>query len=145
MDDSLVIAEATSIEKIQALESAMRKMPQEEIPVKHYFSEGVYAREIFIKKGTVLTGHIHKYSQLNILSKGEISVSTEEGIKRISAPFTIVSPAGTKRVAYAHEDCIWTTIHGTHETDVEKIESHFIAKDQNEYLEFCKNLMIEGD
>ena len=106
MDDSLVIAEATSIEKIQALETAMREMPQEEIPVKHYFSEGVYAREIFIKKGTVLTGHIHKYSQLNILSKGEISVSTEEGIKRISAPFTIVSPAGTKRVAYAHEDCI---------------------------------------
>lgn len=145
MDDSLVIAEATSIEKIQALESAMREMPQEEIPVKHYFSEGVYAREIFIKKGTVLTGHIHKYSQLNILSKGEISVSTEEGIKRISAPFTIVSPAGTKRVAYAHEDCIWTTIHGTHETDIEKIENHFIAKDQNEYLEFCKNLMIEGD
>ena len=145
MDDSLIIAEATSIEKIQALETAMREMPQEEIPVKHYFSEGVYAREIFIKKGTVLTGHIHKYSQLNILSKGEISVSTEEGIKRISAPFTIVSPPGTKRVAYAHEDCIWTTIHGTHETDVEKIESHFIAKDHNEYLEFCKNLMIEGD
>lgn len=145
MDDSLVIAEATSIEKIQALETAMREMPQEEIPVKHYFSEGVYAREIFIKKGTVLTGHIHKYSQLNILSKGEISVSTEEGIKRISAPFTIVSPAGTKRVAYAHEDCIWTTIHGTRETDIEKIENHFIAKDHNEYLEFCKNLMIKGD
>lgn len=144
MDDSLAIAEATSIEKIQALETAMREMPQEEIPVKHYFSEGVYAREICIKKGTVLTGHIHKYSQLNILSKGEISVSTEEGIKRISAPFTIVSPAGTKRVAYAHEDCIWTTIHGTRETDIEKIENHFIAKDHNEYLEFCKNLMIKG-
>jgi quercetin dioxygenase-like cupin family protein len=145
MNNELIISEIVSIEQIQALEVAMREMPQEEIPVNHYFSNGVYAREIFIKKGTTLTGHIHKYSQLNILSKGEISVYTENGIKRISAPFTIVSPAGTKRVAYAHEDCVWTTIHGTHETDLEKIEEKFIVKDHSEYLEFCNKLTIKGE
>lgn len=145
MNDELIICGVASIEQIQALEVTMREMPQEDIPVKHYFSEGVYAREIFIKKGTTLTGHIHKYSQLNILSKGEISVSTEDGIKRISAPFTIVSPPGTKRVAYAHEDCVWTTIHGTHEKDIDKIESQFIAKNQSDYLEFCNSLMIKGE
>jgi hypothetical protein len=67
---------------------------------------------------------------LNILSKGEISVLTEDGIKRVSAPFHVVSPAGTKRIAYAHEDCVWTTIHGTEENDLEKIEAHFIAQSE---------------
>jgi hypothetical protein len=119
------------------------QMPQLDLPVKHHFSKGVYARELFIPKGTVLTGKIHKHAQLNILSQGEISVLTEDGIKRVKAPFHVVSPAGTKRIAYAHEDCVWTTVHGTEETDLEKIEATFIAQTEQEYLEFCKVLEIK--
>lgn len=115
-----------------------------DLPVKNYFSKDVYARELLIPKGTVLTGKIHKYANLNILSKGDISVLTEDGIKRICAPFTIVSPPGTKRIAYAHEDSIWTTIHGTDETDLEVIEEHFTADSYEEYLKFCEKLKIEG-
>lgn len=118
----------------------MRKMPPVECPVTHHFSQGVYARELFIPKGTVLTGKIHKYHQLNIMSKGDLSVLTDEGIKRVQAPFTIVSPPGTKRIAYAHEDTVWTTIHGTDETDLDKIEAHFIAQSEQEFLEFCGKL-----
>jgi hypothetical protein len=129
-------------QKVFALEEKMLQMEQVELPVTHHFSPGVYARELFIPKGTVLTGKIHKYAQLNIMSKGDISVLTEDGIKRVQAPFTIVSPAGTKRIAYAHEDTIWTTIHGTDETDLEKLEAHFIAKDDSEYLAFCEQLQI---
>jgi quercetin dioxygenase-like cupin family protein len=132
--------------KVFELEAAMkRECELVELPVKHYFSQGVYARELFIPKGTVLTGKIHKYEQLNIMSQGELSVLTENGIKRVKAPFTIVSPPGTKRVAYAHEDTIWTTIHGTEETDVEKIEEKFIAQSEEDYLEYCKTLQIEGE
>jgi len=72
------------------------------------------------------------------MSCGDLSVLTEEGIQRVQAPFTIVSPAGTKRIAYAHEDTVWTTIHGTHETDLDKIESDLIAQNDQEYEEFCK-------
>jgi len=64
----------------------------------------------------------------------------ESGIKRVRAPFTVVSPAGTRRVAYAHEDTIWMTVHGTHETDLDKIEDHFIAQTYGEYLDYCKSL-----
>lgn len=130
------------LDNVLRLEASMSEMPRLEISVKHYFSKGVYAREIFIPKGAVLVGHIHKYENLNIVSKGEISVTTENGVERISAPFTVVSPAGTKRAAYAHEDTIWTTIHGTDETDVEKIESIFVAKTKYEYLEFEERLII---
>jgi hypothetical protein len=44
----------------------------------------------------------------------------------------VVSPPGVKRLAYAHEESIWATIHGTDETDVDKIEEQFIAKDYSE-------------
>lgn len=126
------------------MKGEMLNYPPVEIPVKHYFSEGVYAREIIIPKGTIVLGKIHKFSQLNILSKGDHSVLTENGVIRIQAPFTIVSPAGTQRIGYAHEECIWTTIHGTRLTDLEKIEEHFIAKDYQEYLEFVEGRLCLG-
>lgn len=130
-------------DKVHALERVMLQMPQVEMPVTHHFAEGTYGRELFIPKGTVLTGKIHKYSQINVLVAGELSVLTEDGIKRVKPPFIVVSPPGTKRIAYAHEDSIWLTIHGTRETDLQKIEAHFIAQNDQEYLAHCKALQIE--
>lgn len=132
------------IAKLEQFELRMMDYKQIDIPVRHYFSQGIYAREITIPKDTILTGKIHKYSQLNILSKGDISVLTDEGVKRVQAPFTIVSPPGTKRVAYAHEECVWTTIHGTDLTDLEQIEERFIAQNSQEYLTFCEQLKLEA-
>ncbi len=115
-------------EQIAKLETALLKLPQVETPITHRFSKGIYAREMFIPKGTLLIGKIHKFENLNIISQGDISVLTEEGVKRIKAPCTIVSPPGAKRVGYAHEDTTWTCIHATEETDLEKIEEEVIAK-----------------
>jgi quercetin dioxygenase-like cupin family protein len=125
-------------EKVNVLERHMREMPQIEIPVRHYFSQGLYAREISIPAGALITGKIHKYPQLNILSKGEMLLISDGEVQRVQAPMTVCSPPGTKRAAYAVSDCVWTTIHATDETDVEKIEAHFIAKDETEYLEFSQ-------
>ena len=138
------MTEVTEItrDKVLRIEAEMFRMPQVELKHVDYFSKGVYARELHIPAGVTLTGKIHKYQNLNILSKGEMTVSTDEGMKRVSAPFTIVSPPGTKRVAYAHTDCIWTTIHGTDKQDVDQIELEFIAQSDTEYLEFCKQLQI---
>lgn len=127
-------------EKVFAIEAEMRKRDMLDLPVRHFFSQGVYARELFIPKGTLLTGQIHKFQQLNIMSQGEMSVLTEEGVVRVKAPFTIVSPPGTKRIAFAHEDTVWTTIHGTDETDLEKIEAHFIAKTDDEFRVFIEQV-----
>ncbi len=140
-DNAVTVEEPKELslrEKVFVIEDEMFKHEQLELPVKHYFSDGVYARELFIPKGTLLTGKIHKYPQLNIMSQGDMSVLTEDGIVRVQAPFTIVSPPGTKRIAYAHEDTIWTTIHGTEETDLEKIESHYIAETDAEYTAFLE-------
>lgn len=130
-------------DKVFAVEALMKEQPQVDIEAKHYFSKGVYAREITIPAGTVLVGEIHKFTNLNILSKGEIEVLVGGEIRRIEAPFTIVSPAGTKRIARALSECIWTTVHGTDEVDLAVIEKTFIAKDEQEWLEFCNANQLE--
>jgi hypothetical protein len=140
--NDLVLDHQVDRAAVMRLEAEMLKTPQIELEVVHYFSKGVYARELHIPKGITLTGKIHKYENLNILSKGELSVLVDGEIVRISAPFTVVSPPGTKRVAYAHEDCIWTTIHGTEKRDVDMIEVEFIAQSEAEYLSFAEALKL---
>lgn len=131
-------------EKVFALEDMMKEQPQLELKVIHHFSYGVYARELHIPSGTLLTGEIHKLENLNILSQGEMSVLVGDEVKRISAPFTVVSPPGTKRIAFAHTNCIWTTIHGTFEKDIDKIKEFFIAANELDYLEYCGQLRLVG-
>lgn len=131
-------------EKLAKLEDVLFSGETIELPVKHHFSRGVYARELFIPKGTVLVGKIHKFSQINMVLKGDISVLTEDGVKRVKAGETIVSPAGMKRAGYAHEDTIWTTVHGTNETDLERLEDELIAASFDDYDAFCAAL-AQGD
>ncbi len=133
-----------TFEKVVEMESLMKKMPQVEVPVRNYFSAGVYAREIRIPAGATVTGKIHKLANLNILSEGEMIVSTDDGMKRVKAPFTVVSPPGTKRIAHAITDCVWTTVHGTHVTDVDAIEVAFTADSEQDYLQFCQTQQIQG-
>lgn len=140
------VAELSLRDKVNLIEGEMLKCKQREIPIRHYFSPGVYAREITIPADTLLTGRVHKYAQLNILSGGEISVLTEDGIVRVKAPFTVVSPPGTKRIAYAHTECTWTTILHTEETDPDKIEELFTVATDKEYLEFSNaQKLIEAE
>lgn len=131
-----------TIEKIFRLEREMVKFEQLEILTTHYFAEGLYAREIFIPKGVLLTGKIHKTEHLNILSKGEITVWTEDGMKRLKSPYTLVSKPGTKRVGFAHEDTIWTTIHATKETNLEKLELELIEDNQVFLERKCPGLLL---
>lgn len=120
--------------KIERLEGMMRQVEdQVEIKPVHRFADGLYAREIFIPKGTLLTGKIHKREHLNIVALGEISVLTEAGPQRIKAPFTMVSLPGTKRVGYAHEDTVWITVHATDETRVELVEDELVVDTYDQY------------
>lgn len=145
-DVAVILQDAIGRDQILRLEHAVGQVEQIDMPVKHYFARGIYARELFIPKGTVLVGKIHNYSQINIVSKGDISVTTDDGVKRVQAPFTIASPAGTKRAGYAHEDTIWTTISHSFETDPEKLESELIAPSFEAYELFCKAVaQIEGE
>lgn len=125
-------------QQIFAIEAEIKKLPQLEIPVRHIFSDGIYAREISVPALSLITGVIHKYPQLNILSKGHIRVSVDEDIREIEAPFMIASPAGVKRIAFTITDVVWVTVIHTFLTCVDEIEKKFFAHSEQEYQDFVK-------
>lgn len=127
MNDIQQLPEKINRTDIIAWEKLARTAPQVELRVEHHFSFGVYARTLYIPKGIILTGQIHKFENLNVLLKGKLRVSVEDRLETIEAPFTVVSPPNTKRIAEALEDSIWMTVHGTHERNLEIIEDYFIA------------------
>ena len=131
----------TRINDIKELVSVMKDLPQLDAPVKHNFSKGVYAREIFMPKGMLIVGKIHKTRHLNIISQGKCTVATPTRRLEIEAPFTFESFEGEQKVVYMHEDVVWTTIHLTEETDLAKIEEQCIAED---YDEQTINALVES-
>lgn len=134
---SLVPVQTTPRDRIFAFEDeVMRKHEPVEVPIRHYFSDGVYAREMVVPKGVLLTGKIHKYTQLNMLLSGDVSVLLDDGWVRVRAPYTTVQAPGAKRMFYAHEVSVWTVILRTEETDVEKIEACFVAETEADYKRF---------
>ncbi len=139
--------ESVSSEDLRALVTAFEARqllkPQVELKVVHHFSHGVVARELHIPAGVDLTGRIHKFANLNTLSKGIMDIATENGVVRVEAPYTVVSPPGTKRAATTITDCVWTTYLGTNETDIDKIEAEFTTNSEQEYLEFAGSLTLK--
>jgi hypothetical protein len=121
----------------QKMENEMLKYPQVEIDTGHFHTQGIYAREIRVPAGSLMTGHTHRLPQLNIFSKGIVDVLTDKGMVRMVAPCTFVSPAGTKRVGYVYEDLVWTTVFGVEEPDVEEFERKYIVKGDAEYQAYC--------
>jgi quercetin dioxygenase-like cupin family protein len=133
-DDRLIKQDKEARGKILALQSVMEDMPStlDQFKLTHHFAPSVYAREMLLPAGHTIVGKIHKHSHLNIIVKGRVSVSTEEGAKEFKGGEVFTSFAGTKRAVYAHEDTTWITIHVTEQTDLDKIEDEIIAKDFEE-------------
>lgn len=104
-------------------------------PVKHTYCKNQYIREIFNPAGELLVTKIHKVEHPFFLLKGEMSIMSEEGEMRISAPYYGVTPIGTKRVIYAHTDCTFVTVHPTDKKDLTEIEKDLITTDYKELEE----------
>lgn len=132
----------SNIDRLKALEGAMKQFDQVEVGVIHHFAPGVYAREMHVRAGTMLTGKIHKHAHLNVMSKGKAILVNEDGRQIVEAPFSFVSRPGTKRAFYAYSDVVWTTIHPTDLTDLDEIERELIAED---YLSLESEHELDSD
>lgn len=133
----VALPDTPSLATIQQFERQLKAMPgQIQIEPVHYFADGLYGREITIPAGTVLTGKIHKAAHLNFLMRGEITVWTEQGMRRLVGPQVIVSQPGAKRVGLAHTDTVWITVHASKETELDKLEAELIEPE---------NPLIEGE
>lgn len=132
--------------KIVALEAKMKLQTEHLIHIepRHYFANGLYAREITIPAGTLITGLIHKTEHICVLSKGKISVYTDEGMKTIEASTVVHSSPGIKRALFAHEDSVWINFHHnpTNEMDIEKIEKIYVVETFEELAQSQEQKLI---
>jgi len=95
----------------------------DELPIREFVFGGMYAREMTIPAGVALTGKIHNEDHFCIVSQGDISVITDNGYQRITAPAIFETKAGIKKLGYAHTDTVFTTIHATELTDKDEISA----------------------
>lgn len=116
--------------KVEQLEGAMLKLPQAECSVVHRFSPGLYIREVRIPADTYAIGHYQKTTHLNVMLQGRVTMVDEVWKKHeLRAPQTFIAGPGRK-IGYVHEDMVWLNIYATTETDIEKLEAHFLHKSE---------------
>jgi hypothetical protein len=146
MRSLVALLEAASVTRqdVTALETEMRKLPQVDIPVAHFFSEGLYVRAVSIPKGAITVGKIHKHECISILAKGERSTLVDGRIIRVSAGFIQVTPPGFKRASFTHEDSVWVTAHATQERDIKKLEDELVCETERDYQDFCRVIEAEA-
>ena len=124
-------------EKIEIVESALFSLDQVDLPVSHYFAEGLYIRQFTIPRSVMLTSFYHKTEQFQIMLRGKLSIVTEDGVIQVSAPYYGVSRAGLKKLAYAHEEVLWIDVHAnpTNERDIDVLEKMLYANTYEELLQ----------
>lgn len=121
--------EVTKQDDIYKLQSLMLKGDTIELETRHHFSDGLYARELFIPAGVCLVGALHKTKHLYTVVKGKCRVSSQFENLEIEAPFMGETIPQTKRVIYAVTDCVWITYHPTDLTDVKEIEKALLEQE----------------
>lgn len=128
MHEPAVLPHAPTLAEIERIERVLLAAEAEhgvELRTRHHFAPGVYAREVFIPAGTVLTGARHKCAHL-VTFVGDITVWHEGQMVRLTGHHTLLSTPGAKRVGYAHADTWCTGFFATDETDVRKLEEMLV-------------------
>ena len=108
---------------------------------KHSFAEGLYLREMKMKKDQLGFSAIHKHSYGFFLLSGLLASSKEEGVEEFIAPCYIISPQGAKRIVYAIEDCTIVTVHAnpTNTEDLNELAKINVVFNWDEYNEYLKS------
>lgn len=115
-------------------EAALLTLPQIDLNPIHYFAKGMVARELFMPKGSVVTGHIHVDEHIVVIPYGDVTVATDHGTERYVGPCVFVGKPGSKRALYMHEDTLWVAINPSNAKTREEAEATVVAKTYDEFL-----------
>jgi hypothetical protein len=119
--------------QIANLEQQILQRPQVDCPMLHWIDGPYYYRAILVRKDTLITGAKHRLEH-ECVSIGDIQVSTDLGMKRLTGYHRFWADAGKKRVGLALEDTIWVTIHWTNQPTVEGIEEWLSYPEEHKAL-----------
>ena len=95
----------------------------------HYFSSGLYIREMFVAADIFGFTGIHNLANPLFVMKGVMWCSSEQGVQKLVAPTFVLTEPGTKRICWFPEDSIVMTVHPNPEglTDLDEIEKKYFS------------------
>ena len=106
-----------------------------DFPTFHHFTPGMYAREIHMAAGSIVTSYVHRYEHPYVVSQGDCFVFTDTlRWQRIVAPYFGITKAGTRRLLVMSAYTIWTTFHATSTTEIEALEREIFITPDNPFL-----------
>ena len=114
----------------------------DQIPIDHFFMDGVYIRRMTMYQGYLVIGAIHKHKHMCFLLEGHLSVASSSGVEEYVAPCYIISEPGEKRILYAHKDSYWYNTHKNPDNieDVQELEKQIVALSYEEYKKYKDGL-----
>ena len=128
---------------MEELERILFQHEQIDIPVEHYFCGDIYARQILIPEGALITGRIHKFDHFDVMVYGDMTVSTDSGdAKRLTGYNLMKAYAGKKRAGIAHKDTLWVTFHSSPEQDPEVMADYLTCPSFEAYHDFKLELQM---
>ncbi|MCP4985185.1 MAG: hypothetical protein GY928_03670 [Colwellia sp.] len=137
------IDRADRLAAFDRLESFIFSNEQLPIPVIHRFSGGIYSREITIPQYAILTGKIHKFDHFDVMIRGDIMVSSDDGeVKRLTGYNVMEGKAGKKRAGVALEETTWVNFHNAEERDPEEMADYITVNTFAEYDVFKEQFSL---
>ena len=95
--------------------------------IAHFFSEGIYAKQMLLLENHSAPTHMHKYDHLSILAYGRVVIAVDGNQLIYTAPACIEIKAWQEHSILAVEDSILYCIHATNEKDINKIDETLIG------------------
>ncbi len=124
-----------------------------ECKLEHFFSDGIYIRQITMPSGSFIQGCPHKTKHLNVVISGRVLMAdtnqaVDAGFLAIQGPCTFESIPGEVKTLYIEEETIWQTIHANddNERNISILEKRLVDKpllDSRLYIEMLKRTLSE--
>lgn len=96
---------------------------------KHFFSDGLYAKQMSLPKGYEAISHAHHYNHLSLLAAGKVILRTDDSEVEYTAPAMIEIAAGVHHSITATENVVWYCIHATDATEPDAVDEVLIKKE----------------
>ena len=132
-----VVQNVPSIDEINASmvafikERGLERVDPEPI---HYHTDELYGRRIVVPTDTVFTTKVHKSDHIAVCLRGHITIMDEHGNRTdVVAPDVFITPKGTQRFIFVHDEVEWLTVHHCEEQEMDKIEKALVCDTMAEY------------
>lgn len=123
--------------QILRLQSSMAPIAEAMPEPEHRFTPGLYIRTFRMPAGALVVGKTHLHAHPLFIQSGHALIVSEFGRQEVLAGDFSISKPGAKRIVYAFEPTVFTTVHANPDDseDIEVIEPRHIKPESPEEIE----------